>query len=157
MLRRVFNSDATSSVKVLDGRKVQGAGKRYSRTLRAVLADGLIDGSIALKNLSPRQAAAITATKMVDARTVRTAPPRELAAMRADRLSVKEVRRQQLANRRMSNAEFKRMLIREGVGRALDLIDELTRPQSNDAATSGHVAANDNDSDGVAMPEQLSL
>jgi hypothetical protein len=67
--------------------------------------------------------------------------PLEQCAMK--RGDLEALHNEQLANGRLSDAEFKRTLVREGLGRAFDLIDELTRPAGK---TNGHTpAANDND------------
>ena len=76
-------------------------------------------------------------------RTVRRASPLEQCVMKRGDLTVEALHNEQLGNGRLSDAEFKRTLVREGLGRAFDLIDELTRPAGK---TNGHIpAANDND------------
>jgi hypothetical protein len=155
---RTFLDSATGLlVKPVSGRGLQICQHHFSPTLRAVLAHNLQNGTVALVNLSPRQAAMITGTRLVDARTVRDATPLEVVAMRADKLAVADVRRQQLSNRPISDKRLKRVIERAGLSRVFDLLDELTRPAGK---TNGHATGHDNDNNGnggAAMPLQLSL
>lgn len=130
----------------------------YSPTRLALLGHELQTGEVALTQTAPRQTAAVLPTiTMALLRTVRRAGPADIWAMKRGDLTVEALHKEQLANHRMSDAELKQIMVREGLDRVLALFDELTGP----GKTNGHdaaVASNDNGgSGGVAMPAQLSL
>jgi hypothetical protein len=131
-------------VKTIDGRKLQRARGRYSPTLRAVLADQLTS-QVAVKNLSRRQAAAVTNTTIADIRAVRrarTSAPGDYAALRAGRLDVETVRQRQLAGRPISDERLRRIIERAGAERTFDAICALIEP-ANGMANGHHAANND--------------
>ena len=105
-----------------------------------------------MTQFTPRQTVAvIPRITMADLRTVRNATALEYAAMRRGALSVEELHKQQLGNRRrLSNDALKKLMVEQGLDRILDLLDQLTIPSK----ANGHAVPNGN---GVTMPEQLSL
>jgi hypothetical protein len=143
--------------RLLSGVKLQLNLPTLSATFQAILGLELQTGAVALTHTTPRQTAALLPVPMVFFRTVAAATPLELAAMRRGDFTVEALHKEHLANRRMSDTELKRILLREGLGRVFDMLDELTRPAGK---TNGHATdhANDNDGNGgAAMPGQLSL
>jgi hypothetical protein len=134
------HSISAPSVKVISGRRLQSSRRRYSPTMRAVLADELVNGAIAVKDFSPRQAAAIASVRMAQVRAIRRArasAPLDYAALRGGRLDVEAARRQQLADRPISEARLRRLIQRAGPDRVLDMPDAMTMPASNAVQPAG--------------------
>ena len=153
------NNDRLSVKTTIDGLKLARSRRRFSQTLRAVLADELTTGEQAVRNLTKRQAAAIAGVRMADiraARKARTSSPADYEAMRADRTDVTAVRRRQLASRPISDAKLERTIVGAGLGRALAALDRLTAPPNGAAATAnGHTATAGNSSATTAPAQPL--
>jgi hypothetical protein len=158
MLNSVLNTDAGHGVKVVGGGKLQRTGKRYSRTLRAILAEQLISGPLAVNRLSPKQAAAITETTMAEIRAIRRARTASLALyldMKIGRVDVDAVRKWQLANKPVSDERLKRLIERAGIDRVFGVLDELTKPvNANAAVTVNPHTANGNGS-AITAPQAI--
>jgi hypothetical protein len=121
-----------------------------SASFRALLSHELQTGEAYLTHLSPRQAAALTATQMSDARVVARATPLESAALRAGKLPLGALRKAQRST--IDDGAIDRFIAKAGAGRVLDRLDHLTKP----AATNGH--ANDNTNGrAIAPSSQLAL
>lgn len=154
----LLHNDRSSAVKLVGGGKLQRNRKRYSRTLRAVLADQLIDGPLAVNRLSPKQAAAITKTTMAEIRAVRrarTSSPADYFSMKIGRVNVDAVRKQQLANEPVSDERVKRIIERIGVTRVFDMLDTMTKPINGTAVSPNGHTANSGNGSATITPAQL--
>jgi hypothetical protein len=153
----VLDNGSDPAVKriIILGTKLQRQLKTLPRSFRAVWAAGFHTGEVHLTHGSQRQSSWLFDVPMSEVRAILRATPLEVEAVKRKQLTVKQLYREQLTNHRMSDAELKRTMLREGLGRVLDMLDELTRPTGNGHVVSanGH-AANDNN---IAGPVQLSL
>jgi hypothetical protein len=155
---RTFLDSATGLlVKPICGDRLQAQLNHWSPTYLALIGHGLMTGEYALAVTTPRQTAALVGQSMALLRTVWRASALEECAMKRGDLTVETLHKEQLANRRPSDADIDRFIERAGACRVFDGLDRATRPNKA-PASNGH-AANDNGNGngGVAMPAQLSL
>jgi hypothetical protein len=148
--------------RLIDGVKLQLKLPTLSATFRALLGHELQSGAVAITHYSPRQSAMVTESPMALIRAVGKATPLELFAMQGV-LDIEAAHRQQLANKRRTDAVVDKILVEIGLDRVLAALERLTRPATNGAAvpTNGHdpaPAANDNaGNSGAAIPVHLAL
>ena len=162
-----LHNGPTAAVKpqprLIDGVKLQLKLPTLSATFRALLGHELQSGAVAITHYSPRQSAMVTESPMALIRAVGKATPLELFAMRKGVLDIEAAHRQQLANKRRTDAVVDKILVEIGLDRVLAALERLTRPATNGAAvpTNGHdpaPAANDNaGNSGAAIPVHLAL
>jgi hypothetical protein len=144
--------------RLIYGNKLQLQLAALPTTFRALLGHEWQSGTVALSHASPRQAAEVMQVPMALVRTIRQATPLEVEALKRRALTVEEVRRQQLANRRPSDTDIDRFIKHAGAGRVLDGLDRATRPSNGAATTNGHDPANDNnEAAAVALAQLLEL
>jgi hypothetical protein len=139
------------------GDRLQAQLNRWSLTNLALLGHDLETGAAVLTRTTPKQATAvIPRLTMALLRTVRQASPFELAAMRRGDFTVEALHREQLDNKRLSDAEVDRAVLEIGLELVLASCDRLTPPplMTNGADGSAQPA---NDNAGAALPAQLGL
>jgi hypothetical protein len=138
------------------GDRLQAQLNRWSLTNLALLGRDLETGEAVLTRVTPKQATAvIPRLSMALLRTVRQAAPLELTALRRGDFTVEALHREQLDNKRPSDAEVDRTVLEIGLDRVLASCDRLTAAPMTNGANGSAQPANDNA--GAALPAQLGL